>query len=127
MTEALNDCQIRLDFMAFEFDSATKISNPVERMIAKPIDNDTGSGEKDQERIQECTLHSHCFSGQIFSSEREITAYFMASYQGSVLSPITQYILFTLNLLILMGVYKEFHDKVSFLTFVTFIIEHVFF
>lgn len=64
-----------------------KLSNPVDRTLAKPIDNNIGSGEKDQERIQNCRPHRHCFPAQIFSG------YFMASYQGSVLSQLTQYIL----------------------------------
>lgn len=67
----------------------------MERMIAKLIDNDIGSGEKDQERIQKCTPHRHCLPAQIFSSEREITGYFMATYQGSILSQLTQHILFS--------------------------------
>lgn len=60
-------------------------------MIGKPIDNDIGSGEKDQERIQKCAPHRHCFLAQIFSSERGITDYFTATDQGSVLSQLTQH------------------------------------
>lgn len=60
-----------------------KLSNPVEGMLAKPIDNDIDSGEKDQERIQKCRPHRHCFPVQVFSG------YFMAIYQGSVLSQLT--------------------------------------